>query len=169
MRKPIFVRPLTDAERICVEAGLRSSEAFVLRRCQILLASDRGLKARQIAELVGCCRQTVRNAIKAFNECGLASLRRGSSRPHTIHLVIDEKASKGLEEMLHHSPRDFGKPSSLWTLPLVAETAFERGVTSRPVSGEAIRLALKRLGIRWRRAKRWINSPDPKYGQKRGP
>ena len=45
MLRPIFVRPLTDAERQQVEAGLRSSEAFVLRRCQILLASARGERA----------------------------------------------------------------------------------------------------------------------------
>ena len=36
-------------------------------------------------------------------------------------------------------------------------------------SGEAIRLALKRLGIRWRRAKHWITSPDPAYARKKKP
>jgi hypothetical protein len=36
---PKFVRPLEDAEREALAAGLRSSDAFVLRRCQILLAS----------------------------------------------------------------------------------------------------------------------------------
>jgi hypothetical protein len=39
MKRPIFVRSLSDAERQHLEAGLRSSDAFVLRRCQILLAS----------------------------------------------------------------------------------------------------------------------------------
>jgi hypothetical protein len=34
MKRPIFVRPLSDAERQTLqEAGLRSSDAFVLRRC----------------------------------------------------------------------------------------------------------------------------------------
>jgi hypothetical protein len=42
MRKPIFVRPLEDAEREALKAGLRSKDAFVLRRCQILLASSEG-------------------------------------------------------------------------------------------------------------------------------
>ena len=161
------MRGLSRAERAHLKAGLRSSEAFVLRRCQALLASARGLKAREIAQVVGCCDQTVRNIIHAFNEQGLASLQRRSSRPHTIHWVIDERATQQLVEMVHHSPRDFGKPTSLWTLALIAETAFEREIIPRPVSSEAIRLALKRLGIRWRRAKRWINSPDPKYGQTR--
>ncbi len=47
MKRPIFVRPLSDAEREALEAGLRSSDAFVLRRCQILLASDGGKNAYQ--------------------------------------------------------------------------------------------------------------------------
>ena len=42
MKRPIFVRPLSDAERETLEAGLRSPDAFTLRRCQILLASSRG-------------------------------------------------------------------------------------------------------------------------------
>ncbi len=65
--QPIFVRPLTDAERQHVEAGLRSSEAFVLRQCQILLASARGERATAIARQLGCDDQTVREAIHAFN------------------------------------------------------------------------------------------------------
>jgi hypothetical protein len=42
MKQPIFVRPLSDAERESLAAGLRSSDAFTLRRCQILLVSERG-------------------------------------------------------------------------------------------------------------------------------
>jgi hypothetical protein len=36
MKPPIFVRTLSKDERKRLEAGLRSSDAFVLRRCQIL-------------------------------------------------------------------------------------------------------------------------------------
>jgi DNA-binding NarL/FixJ family response regulator len=74
MKRPIFVCPVSDAERQHLEAGLRSSHAFVLRRCQILLASARGELAPQIAHHLGCDSQTVRNAIWAFNRVGLACL-----------------------------------------------------------------------------------------------
>jgi hypothetical protein len=53
MRPPIFVRGLTDDERQAIEDGLRSPDAAVLRRCQILLASTRGQTARQIAAGLG--------------------------------------------------------------------------------------------------------------------
>ena len=69
--------------------------------------------------------------------------------------------------LLHRSPRDFGRPTSLWTLALAAEVAFAEGLTARPVSDETIRQALKRMGVGWKRAKTWITSPDPAYARKK--
>jgi transposase len=168
MRPPIFVRPLTDAERAVLEDGLRSSDAFVLRRCQVLLASARGERAPAIAHSLGCDDQTVRNVIRAFEATGLGCLQRQSSRPHTTHPRFTPDAPERLREVLHRSPRDFGYPTSLWTLDLAAEVACTEGLTTGRVSGEAIRQALARLGVRWRRAKTWITSPDPAYAQKNG-
>ena len=92
MKRPIFVRPLTDAERETLEAGLRSPDAFTLRRCQILLASEGGQNAYEIARNLACNPQTVRNAIHKFNEEGLQeALRRGSNRPHRVHRAFDEE------------------------------------------------------------------------------
>lgn len=168
MRQPVFVRPVTDAERTQLEAGLRSSDAFVLRRCQILLASARGQRVPQIALSLGCNHQTAHNAIRAFHQEGLQCLKRKSCRPHTIHAKFKPGCLEQLRALLHQSPRAFGKPSSVWTLQLLAEVSFERGLTSQTVTDEAIRLALRRLKINWKRAKRWITSPDPEYARKKG-
>src|SRR5215217_5615772 len=163
MKRPIFVRPLSDAERESLEAGLRSPDAFTSRRCQILLASHRGENAYQIAHQLGCNPQTARNAIHTFNEKGLPeALQPGSKHPHTVHRAFDPEQAEALREMLHRSPREFGRESSLWTLEMAAEVAFEEGLVERPISGETIRATLVRLlGIRGTRAKRWITSPDP--------
>jgi transposase len=168
MRTPLFVRPLTDAGRDALEAGLRSPAAFTLRRAQILLASARGEHAPGIARALGCDEQTVRNAIHAFNGAGAAALVPGSSRPRTVRAAFDAAAGDRLKEVLHRSPRDFGHPTSLWTLGLAAATAFAEGLTATRVSGETVRATLARLGVRWQRAKRWIASPDPAYARKKG-
>src|SRR5215210_9389762 len=136
MREPIFVHPLSDDERKTLKAGLRSPDAFVLRRCQILLASAEGRTAYQIARTFGCHDQTVRNAIYKFNEEGLeGALSKGSRRPHTIHAAFDQEQAAKLKEMLHRSPREFGKPSGLWTLEMAAEASLEEGLTNKRVSG----------------------------------
>jgi transposase len=169
MKRPIFVRPLSDAERETLEAGLRSPDAFTLRRCQILLASADGQNAYQIARNLGCNPQTARNAIHKFNEEGLSeALRRDSNRPHRVHRSFDEKGAEALREMLHRSPREFGRDSSLWTMEMAAEVSFEKGLTKERVSGETIRATLLRMGVRWQRAKHWITSPDPLYARKKG-
>lgn len=72
MNPPISIRPLGEAEQRQIQAGLRSSEAFVFRRCQILLAAARGERAPAIAHQLGCDDQRVRNVIHDFNEGGLA-------------------------------------------------------------------------------------------------
>lgn len=168
MRAPIFARAPTAEEHDQLVAGLRAPDAFVLRRCQILLASAAGEVAGTIAANLNCDDQTVRNAIHAFNTQGRACLRRPSSRPHTIHAAFTLAQTERLRAMLHQSPRAFGKATGLWTLPLAAEVSFEQGVTKERVSGETVRATLARLGVRWRRAKEWITSPDPAYARKKG-
>ena len=168
MRPPVFVRELTEFEEARLEAGLRSKDLYVLRRCQILLASARGEWVPRIAATLGCNDQTVRNVLRQFEREGLdACLARGSHRPHTIHTKVDEIAGEQVRALLHQSPRTFGKPTSIWTLELAAEVSFAEGITAVLVSGETIRQAILRLGVRWKRAKQWITSPDPEYARKK--
>jgi transposase len=136
-------------------------------RCQILLASAGGQTTTTIAHKLRCTEQTVRNALHAFHQRGLAALQPQSSRPHTIVTIFDTDTCEALRALLHQSPRTFGKPTSRWTLQLAAEVSFAQGLTPRLVSDEAIRVALRRLGVAWKRAKHWITSPDPAYLRKK--
>jgi transposase len=166
-KAPLFVRPPTDAERQALEDGLRSSDAFVLRRAQIILASAQGEQVGVIAPRVGFSGQAVRDVIHAFNAQGVAVLQQGARRNHVIYRSFDTAGAEALRALLHQSPRLFAKPTSVWTLELAAEVAYERGLTAWRVSGETIRATLARMGVRWRRAKEWITSPDPEYARKK--
>jgi transposase len=144
MSTPIFVRPMSEKEQQQVKAGLRSSDAFVLRRCQILLASARGERASIIARQLGCDDQTVRNVIKGLNTNGLAVLQAGSSRPHHLHQEIEDHDLPRLRELMQRGSRAFGYTTSAWSLDRLAEVCVREGLTSRRVS-----------------------SPDPLYPQKK--
>jgi hypothetical protein len=133
MRTPIVLRALTPDERHALTAGVRAPT-----------------------------RVTVRHVRHAFTTHGLAALQPGASAPHyTPHAVFDASRRARLRAWLHQTPRTFGKPSSLWTLPLAAAVAEAAGLSSRHGSGEALRRALRRLGVRWQRANPWSTSPDP--------
>jgi transposase len=167
MKPPLYVRPLTSPECRQLEAARRSSTAFRMRRAQIVLASARGHSAKPIAQLVGCSVQTVRNGIRAFNADGLACLAKQSNRPRSVRPTLDAARCEQLRQLLHQSPRTFGKPTGLWTLALAAQVCHEQGLTERRMSDETVRRAIKRLGAHWKRAKHWLTSPDPQYARKK--
>jgi DNA-binding CsgD family transcriptional regulator len=85
MKPPLFVGPLTDRDKQQLEAGLRSPDAFTLRRGQILLASARGYRPSQIAPILGCSVQSIRDAIRAFRAEGVGCLRAKPKAPKAVH------------------------------------------------------------------------------------
>jgi len=167
MQAPLYVRRFTKEERAAIEVGRRSSQGFTVRRCQILLASAQGQSTSTIGRLMGCNDQTVRNAIHDFHQRGLAALQPKSSRPHTTYEVFDAQGRERLRALLHQSPRNFGKDTSIWTLELAAEVSVQVGIASRRVSGQSIHNALTQLGVRWKRASDFLTSPDPDYVRKK--
>jgi transposase len=72
-----------------------------------------------------------------------------------------------LKELVHQSPRAFNKPTSLWTVKLLAEVCFETGIVDRPVSPTTVWRELRRMDVRWNRTKLWAPSPDPLYALKK--
>ena len=48
----------------------------------------------------------------------------------------------------------------------LAEVAQAEGLSPSVLSIETVRQALLRLEVGWKRAKRWLTSPDPAYAQK---
>ncbi len=147
--------------------GCARAYAFTLRRCQILLASAKEKKPREIATHLGCSVQTVRNTIRAFEQQELACLKAQSSRPKTVKPIFDEDKRAQLRSLLHATPRNFGKSRSTWTLDLLAQMCWEQGITEHQVSRTTIEEALKAMGINWSRAKAWIVSPDEQYELKK--
>jgi transposase len=167
MQTPLYVRSLTADEQATLETGLRSASALTVRRCQILLASAEGQSTTTMAHDLRCTEQTVRNALHAFHQRGLTALQPQSSRPHTTATIFDTGTCESLRALLPQRPRAFGQPTSRWTLALAAEVSFAQGLTPWLVSVDTIRLALRRVGVAWKRAKHGITSPDPAYARKK--
>src|SRR6266852_315358 len=99
MKAPMYVRALSPAEQAGLEAGLRSPNAFTLRRSQSLLASSRGQRPSEIAHHLGCATQTVRNTLHAFEEDGITCLKKKTRRPKTIHAEFDQPKCEALRAM----------------------------------------------------------------------
>jgi transposase len=161
--RPIYVTHLAEEEGRALRTGLHSSSAFTTRRCQILLSSVQGKKPSQIAAELHCSDQAVRDAIHAFGRERLAGLEEKSHARHDQQSAFDEASRERLREMIRLSPRQFGYEASVWTLALLASVCEAKHVASRPVSRDNVGYVLREMGIDWRRAKRWIRSPDERY------
>jgi len=166
MRK-LYVRELTEEEEQALRKGLRSEDAFTVRRSQILLSSAEGQQARVIAARLRCSDQCVREAIHAFHAEGLGSVQRKSTRPHSAEFSFDEQALARLPDLVHTSPRRYGHEHSLWSLARLAQTCYAEGLTDRQVNEGTMGEALKRAGIDWQRARKRMNSSDAAYEVKK--
>lgn len=161
--RPIYVGKLTKEQTKTLEKGLHSSSAFTVRRCQILLKSAKGEKAKEIARQLHCSDQAVRNTIRAYQQEGLACLQEKTHARHDQQAALNEPGSARLKEIIRLSPRTFDYETSVWTRPMLAEVLYQEGYSNKMVSPSTITATLQRVGIAWRRAKKWGHSPDPHY------
>jgi transposase len=166
--RPIYARAITEEERQTVRDELKSDNGMVVRRSHILLMSaDEGLKAPVIAKRIGYSDETVRQVIQTFNREGLSALYPQAYGRHDDQRAFQDAARERLKAIVHHSPRDFGCESSVWTLSLLAEVSYQEGLTDRLVHRDTLGETLRQLGVNWKKAKRHIQSPDAHYTRKK--
>ena len=161
--KPLYVRKLTTEEIESLEQGIKSPSSFTVRRSQILLKSNHGMKSKAISEALHCSDQAVRTAIHAFHEEGVVCLTEKSHARHDQAPLINEAGCARLKELARLSPRTFGHKTTVWTRPLLAQQLQKEEYLTKEVSATSISNALQRVNISWRRAKKWIRSPDEHY------
>jgi hypothetical protein len=88
MKPPLSIHPVTDEERAALDAGLRSHDAFTVRRCHILLASAERQRPSALAKTLRCAPQPVRHVLHALEARGLACVPHGSNVPLTVEPVL---------------------------------------------------------------------------------
>ena len=166
--KRLTIRELTEDERQGLKAGLKAREGFTVRRSQIvLLSAEDQLSPAVIGARVGCTREAVRKVLHAFEREGVACLQPKSRARHDDQRAFTDTAQEQLREVVHQSPRQHGYEVSYWTLAMLAEVSYQRGWVAQPVHPDTVGATLHRMGFGWKRAKRWISSPDPQYAVKK--
>jgi len=87
-----------------------------------------------------------------------------ANQGHVIARNELRSATKALIEIIHHQPRVYGINRSNWTLESLAE-AFEKLCGQKPSKSTVSRL-LREAGLRWKKSRKVLTSPDPEYRQK---
>lgn len=160
---------LSLKERASLEDIIASTnDADALRRAQALLWLDEGETAQEVAARFRVSRQTVYNWATRFQlrshlniSARLFDAAR-CGRPRTAQGIIDPIIS----EVIESDPRQFGFRSTLWTAPLLQQYLIEERKIA--VSRQSVSLAIKRLGIRWKRPRHNLALRPPSWRQAKG-
>lgn len=145
-----------------------TSDARQIRRVQALLWLTEGDSVEEVADRLSVNRRTVYNWVARFEQRKDLPLEQRvadgarSGRPATALEIIDDL----LDAVIDDDPREYGYQSTVWTADLLRRylsAAHQIEVCSKSVS-----LALKRLGVVWKRPRHVLALSDPFWRQAKG-
>jgi transposase len=143
-----YVHRLTEEEVEALRQQHRQTkEAQMRSRCEMILLSDEGLSAAQIAKRVRMSARTVRRTIDRYEAEGIRGLLNKAipGRPPRVTAGYLQQ----LERIVEGNPRDLALPFSNWTTAKLAEyraqqTGIEIGARQMENSLKAQRWRLRR-------------------------
>ena len=143
----VFVRALSEAERVTLRQGVRREVGRVSERMRAVLLSARGFAVPQIAGIFECDEATVREWIARFEAEGVGGLRdrpRSGRRPRATPAALAT-----LAQAVDAGPEAVGQAGGVWTaVTLRLYLALTAQVS---LSAASVRRVLVTLGFRWRR------------------
>jgi len=160
---------LTGSERLILQClAAHSDDARLVQRAYALLWLDDGESLADIAERLCVSRQSVYNWISYWEDRAEQEISQRlsdaprSGRPPTAKGIIDPL----IDEILDSDPRSFGYRSTVWTAQLLVHYLSDKHRLN--VSDDSVRLAIIRLGVRWKRLRHHLGLRDPRWRQAKG-
>src|SRR5919108_288384 len=157
--KRIQIPPLNKEQLSELEELYQKTDKprYRTRAQMVLLSSEKGLKAEEIAQIVRESDITVLRWLKRYLAEGIEGLQ-DAPRPGRPSEVTAAYRAASLAAVRRH-PRSLGLPFCLWTLQRLVDYLAEQ--TGIRVSDETVRRALKHAGIVLSRPQHQISSPAP--------
>lgn len=161
----LYVRNLRiDEGRKLANIIGRGRDRIMVRRAQIILASNQGSKVPDIARRLYFSEQHIRTIIKAFNTDGFDALspKYGGGRP----LKFTEEQRSLIIETALCPPDLLGQPFRRWSLAKLREFIMAERIV-KSIGIETLRQMLKSHKVRLRRTKTWKECNDPALKSKK--
>lgn len=169
MAQPLRLTLTPEQRRTLEDMRDHHAKSYLRERAACLLKIADGESARQVA-LHGLLKrrrpETVCSWVRRYQEEGLAGLmiKPGRGRkPAFFPRYADEKeAGPAILDVVRHAPELFDVKQSRWTLKAIAQAC----PWLRLCTDSGLFQMLKRLRIRYKRARSYIHSPDLFYDEK---
>jgi transposase len=112
------------------------------QRIQIMLLADEGKTQTQIRKELGCCPATARHWIHIARS-GMA--HQWNSSPIGRPKIVNEEYLERLQQLINHSPREFGYSFEKWTAGWLSKHLAKE--LEIQVSDASIKRLLKQMGL----------------------
>ena len=135
------------------------------KRLKVIQLSSKGKSVPQLSSEFDLCPLTIRHYIHQYNQGGLESLVPSYGRGGLKKLTL---TAEEWEQLLKRSPSQFDRLNTAqrnWTQRLLV--AYCQEYLKISVTQTAICKCLSKLGIKWKRGKLKVTSPDALYQVKR--
>jgi transposase len=174
MPKHLTARPpldATEARKVRKLSHSTHAPAAWIFHAKIVIRRWDGLRTRQIAEVLGCHPQTVRERLQAFNARGFEGLGMKPGGGRKPRLTEQERST--ILYLIHLPPP--GQPTYEptgelhvddpagaveWTLDALTAMARQHGIQ---VARSQVRRIFRQEGVRWRHTRLWASSKDPDF------
>lgn len=153
---------LSDIEIKELQAFRRTDNSSDSERALIILKSNAGYTAPQIAELLELHAHTVRRWIKGYLKDGIQGIKRKYAKGKDRSLR--ESVKEYLSEVIEQSPEKFGYSVSLWTTYLLKDWLIKTKQVQ--ASQDTIERALKEMGYSYKRSKKTVAKKAPSKEEK---
>jgi transposase len=163
--KRIQIPPLNQEQLSELEELYQKTDKprYRTRAQMVLLSSEKGFKAEEIAQIVRESDITVLRWLKRYLAEGIEGLK-DAPRPGR-NVVVTPEYQKRLLEVVRRRPRSLGLEYSMWTLQRLSDyLAEETGIRT---SDETVRRELAKENIVFSRPQHTISSPDSEYQVKK--
>jgi len=159
----IYVRSLSQDELKVLKKTTRSNDAFTKDRAKILLLSQKGYTAKEIAKRIDCEIRKVRKTIKTFNKMGLKSLKRVKAKGAEPRFTKEQRAE--ILQIVSTDPTTRGLPYTTWSLRKLKKYLINQNIVDY-ISIYTIREILKSEKMKIKKSKRFQYSNDPDFAKK---
>lgn len=140
----------------------RGAVGRVAFRALMVIWRAEGLTTLEIAERLGCHRETVSLWIERYRSLHLVGLKDDprSGRPPSL----DGPTRDQIETLLDQPAPETDRPCAFWTLPHLRTVMSQ--VASKTFGIETLRRTVHQLGFRFRRPRLWAHKEDPESFEK---
>jgi transposase len=161
----LYIRSLTNTEGKKLQTILRRSKnRTAIRRAQVLLLSDQGMRVQEIARTTFLNEEYVRRLLRRFNTEGLRLLEEPTGRGRPEEYTEEIKAE--IAEIAMCPPTLLRQPFTSWSLEKLRAYLIKTKVLSS-VSLETLRQILHEKHVSLQRTKTWKESNDPAFESKK--